>query len=123
MSGANGSGGRVSEQGRSDCMVGWYLLAVFLAGGSVFTAVSAKAPLWLSASLGLVTVGVAFGAVARTAPQERGGSSPQSVVAVIGAMVGLAVVRALDSGLALHLLVTLALGILVGALWRGGRRG
>lgn len=123
MSGANGSGRRVSEQDRSDRMVGWYLLAVFLAGGSVFTAVSAEVSLWLSAGLGLVTAGVAFVAVARTAPQERDGSSIQTVVAVIGAVVGLAVVRALDSGLALHLLVSVALGILVGALWRRGRGG
>lgn len=103
-------------------MAGWYLLAVFLAGGSVFTAVSAEPPLWLSAGLGLVTAGVACVAVARTAPRERGGSSPRTVVAVIGATAGVAVVRALDSGLALHLLVTLALGLLVGALWRRGRR-
>lgn len=112
-----------SPESSAGSVVGRYLLAVFLAGGSVFTAVRSEAPLWLSAGLGLVTAGAACVAVARTAPREHDGSSPRTVAAVIGATTGVAVVRALDSGLALHLLVSLALGILVGALWRRGRRG
>ncbi len=98
--------------------MGWYALACFLLAGSVFTAVTAGTPIALNAVVGVVVTIFAAVLVVRSEPVDGETSRSGSGLAVAGAVAGIAAVRVADSGLVTHAVVCLALGILVGALWR-----
>lgn len=99
-------------------MIGWYALLLFLAAGAIFTAVTSDASLGLAALLGMAITATAAVVVARSAPVDQQATSTRSGLAAAGAVVGLGVIRMVDSGLLTHATVCLALGILAGALWR-----
>lgn len=98
--------------------MGWYALAGCLLAGSIFTAVTAGTSIALSALVGLTVTTVAAVLVARSAPVDGETSRSGAGLSAAAAVAGIAAVRVIDSGLVTHAVVCLALGILVGALWR-----